>query len=96
MSFFLPHVCSLMGVFRIFQALADPFLRVIPVCLAGIVLKFQAEPTTSTNWNYNLYLWAHHKTLEPFIQTLIKVVFSIDRSYNFKYMFPQKHFDPES
>lgn len=53
-------------MFRIFQVLADPLLQVTIACLAGIVLKFQVEPNTSMNWNYNLYFYVLHKTLEGF------------------------------
>lgn len=38
--------------------------QVIIVCLAGIMLQFQAELNTPMNWNYNLYFYALHKTLE--------------------------------
>lgn len=34
------------------------------LCLAGIVLQLQAELNTPMNWNYRLYFYALHKTLE--------------------------------
>ena len=67
LDFFLPSPnFLLMVMFRIFQVLAYPLLQVTIACLAGTVLKFQVEPNTSMNWNYNLYFYVLHKTLEGF------------------------------